>query len=540
MMKRQRGSKTVTGAVSRRDVLRAGSLLLPATAVVPGLFTRVSRAQIASTAFDFYISTTGNDNNSGTLVSPWSINAINTKQSTYAGKRVGIIAGTYDVSPLMNSKYHTPVLNINGGPSSATPTYIGSSDTSGNYSGRVATLDAKGASGAYGGGNANISSIIGQGAEVNVGSNWGNWTIDGLRLTGFSLWAVHFGNYDGTRGAVPNATLQNCEIFGGNAQSATVASGVNLAPIVVYTGLDCTVRNNYIHDNFGWTDNQHFSGMYVWGLGASQIGISIIYNTLVNSGNVHSKEATQYNATVAYNYVDMTNKIPSGGPDQNAAGIFGFNADGKRGTLTGIHHNIILARGVYIDTQNDTGQNGWYTPVSVYNNTFVNVGTNTAGGAGFTAYEMSAGLKPVTFYNNLYYDNGQSTGGYGYILVPKDAFALSDYNIFGSASNAYAYVAAGAQNSGGETTTSFANWKTQTGTDSHSSTNSISLFVNIGALALGYHVQLGSPAYQTGRVGGVPLGAVCNVGAWDGTVPIIGCDFAASVVLPKAPVLSVS
>ena len=472
--------------------------------------------------FDFYISTSGSDSNPGTLASPWAITAINTKQSTYAGKRVGIIAGTYDVSSLMNSTFHTPVLNINGGPNSSTKTYIGSSDTNGFYKVRAATIDAKGSSGFYGGGNANISSIIGQGHETNLGPNWGNWIIDGLKLTGFSLWAAHIGNYDGVGGAVPNAVIQNCEFTGGSGQNSTAASGVNLAPIVVYTSDNCTVTNNYLHDNFGWTDNSHFSAMYIWGLGAGHgVGLSVTYNTLVNTGNIHSKEATQLNSTIAYNYIDMTSKTPSGGPSQNSTGIFGFNADGNTGTLTVIHHNIVLSYGNYISTENDTGQNGWYTPCRVYNNTFVDVGTNTSGAGGFTAYEMSAGLVPMSFYNNLYWDAGFAIGGYGYAIAPTDEFSVLDYNIYGTGDK-FNTVAAGGQNSTGATQRTFAAWKTSTGGDAHSSTNSTNPFTNNGARALQYQISSGSPAYQTGHVGGTSGGALVNVGAWDGIVTQIG------------------
>src|SRR5579872_3990751 len=171
----------------------------------------------------YYISPTGSDANPGTLASPWSSNAINSKQSTYAGQTVYFMPGYYDLSSKMNSTYHTPVLNINGGPNVATPTLIATCDYAGNYKRGTAILDAKGASGQYGGGNNCISSIIGQGFEVNPPANWGNWILDGFYITGFSLWAVNIGNYDGSNNQVPNAIVRNCEITGGNAQNTTQA-----------------------------------------------------------------------------------------------------------------------------------------------------------------------------------------------------------------------------------------------------------------------------------------------------------------------------
>lgn len=522
--------------LSRRQLLQAGGLLVSASAVAPHLLLQPARAAIASgSTFDFYISPSGSDSNAGTLSSPWAITAINSKQSLYAGKRLGLIAGTYDISSLMNPVYHTPVLNVNGGTTSASPTYIGSSDANGNESPRSAVLDAKGATGIYGGGNSNVSSMIGQGYETNVPPNKGNFTLSGLKLIGFSLWAIHIGNYDGGGGQPANVIVRDCEITGGSAQKSTAASGVNLGAIINYTSVNAIITNNYIHDNFGWSDAQHFSAMYIWGLGSGTHGIEISYNTLVNTGCLQQKEGVVYNSTVAYNYIDMTNKTPSGG---NAMGMFGWNADNHLGTLTTIHHNIIIGTGAFIDTANETGQNGWYTPAAIFNNTFVLATNGTSGGGGFIAYEMAAGLRPITFYNNLYHDNGFTPGSYGYIMTPKDIFSLSDFNIYGTASNAFTYVPPGGQSSSGATTTSFANWKAQTGSDAHSSQLNTNPFTNNGAFAMQFQVESGSSAYQTGRIGGVLSGAPCNVGAWDGIIGQIGCNFTSGNVVPDAPSLT--
>ena len=62
-----------------------------------GSFIAVGGGALGSGApklFDYYIATTGSDTNPGTLASPWAITGINSKQATYAGKRLGIVAGT--------------------------------------------------------------------------------------------------------------------------------------------------------------------------------------------------------------------------------------------------------------------------------------------------------------------------------------------------------------------------------------------------------------------------------------------------------------
>jgi hypothetical protein len=85
-MKRNRD----TGVLSRRVFV--GQL-----AVASVLASRTSRAISAEgdAPFDFYISPTGSDTNPGTLEEPWAITALSEKGELYAGKRVGLLDGTY-------------------------------------------------------------------------------------------------------------------------------------------------------------------------------------------------------------------------------------------------------------------------------------------------------------------------------------------------------------------------------------------------------------------------------------------------------------
>jgi hypothetical protein len=53
-----------------------------------------------ATGFDFYISPTGSDGNPGTLKKLWAITAINTRRADYAGKRIGLLDGTYNLYAL--------------------------------------------------------------------------------------------------------------------------------------------------------------------------------------------------------------------------------------------------------------------------------------------------------------------------------------------------------------------------------------------------------------------------------------------------------
>ncbi len=276
-------------------------------------------------SFDYYISTTGSDSSPGTLASPWAITAINSKRSTYATKRVGVIAGIYDISSLMTTDganpSRNPALNINGGTSNLARTFIGACDTSGNYTIGAATLDAKGASGLFGGGNSNTNAIIGCNSTV---TNRAFFTVAGLRIINGLNWMVHISNSPSGGTNVHDWTLQDCELTGQNGASSTTASGTNLGPLIIYMASNGLITNCYFHDNFGWTDPDHFSAVYQWGLSLTH-DITYDTSTFINTGNIHSKESTQYNNTVQYCYIDMTLKTPSGGQTQNQAAIFGFN-----------------------------------------------------------------------------------------------------------------------------------------------------------------------------------------------------------------------
>lgn len=474
--------------------------------VVPKSITRVA-------AFDFYLSSSGSNTNSGTLASPWAITAINTKQSTYAGKRLGILPGTYDVSSLMGTNETVAALTISGGSSTAR-TYIGSSDVSGIYLPRTATLDAKGASGFFGGGNSNASPIM----AARSGTNF--WTVDGLRLTGFSLWAFHVGDSPSGGTNPTNWTIQNCEFTGGNATSSTVANGVNLAPIIIYSSVTGLVTNNWFHDNSGWPQLDgpgHFSAVYQWGLGNSVTsGTTFTQNTIVNSGGLHGKEHSQQGTTVAYNYIDWS-AGPSG---QNGSCVQGFDGAPDSGLTqtTSIHHNVLIANYQILDLQAELGNGGWSTACNVYNNTLITL-TGIVG-AGFDWYEATSGSKLLSWYNNLVFDNGHApvSGAYGYALVNVDAFSLCDYNIWGGHSP-WSTVPSGAHSSASATAhATFASWQAAIGgLDVHSSSNSTNPFTIAGTFADQYQVQSGSPAFGTGRVSGVSTGVAVNVGAFDGT-----------------------
>jgi hypothetical protein len=537
MTKHHNSSTRISDLLSRRDLIRAGALLLPATVVVPALFTRVSQA--ASTgAFNYYISTSGSDSNPGTLTSPWAITAINTKQSVYAGLRLGILPGTYDVSGLMGT-FHSPALQINGGPNSSTPTFIGTSNSSGQYQLGTATLDAMGSSGFYGGSNSNNSTVIGAATGESGGpgtpANWGNWILDGLSIINFSAWALQVGSYDGTGGPMPNTAVQNCT-FANSSGTAHGGTGAHTGPVELYSYTNCLISNCLFSNNVnGSVDSTHFAGITAWGgvgIGSSS-GLTIQYCTFLSTCGIYGiyDVGLISGTTIQYCYFDMSTTGTSSLP--NSTAMQGFGNTGASGLAGSSFHHNICKGGQMLDGYFGTAEDQYATTAAYYNNTFDLDGGAASPGTGMRMLEAPGHTGLFSCYNNICYDNG-FTGNmeYGYNSCNTDGFALCDYNIYGTRNNFTTY---GPNGSGSSTSQTFSSWKAAIGRDSHSLTSATNPFTNNGSYALGYKVQAGSPAYQAGRVGGVASGAVCNVGAWDGTVAQIGCNLAGGLAVPNAP-----
>lgn len=496
--------------------------------------------------FDKYISTTGNDSNIGSLASPWSITAINTHSggaNSYAGKRLGILPGTYDVSGLMffgAAGGHSCAVMINGGPNSSMPTYIGTCNSSGVYQANTAILDAKGASGFYGGSNTNNSTVIGSATGNTAGpatpSNWGNWILDGIDVIGFSYWAIQVGSYDANGGLMPNTVIQNCRFYDSTNANAFnvgtgggVTGGVHSGPMELYQYNNCLVLNCWFFNNKTNTgnDRSHFAAITFWGFSGlgNSIGLSVKLCSFVDSCGLYGITDTGATGalTVAQCYFDMTNAAPAHGLPCGMAVMGGSAASAGSLGPSFLINNIVKGGGVFDGWNTDTSQ-VWANNLTIANNTW-----DLAGGAGFGAASMgyraieAAGHTGIfSAYNNLNYDDGAtSINPYGYWATNPDIFALADYNIYGSLGLYNVYGANGG--TGGPTSKTFATWKTAIGAlEVHSSTNAANPFTVGGTLAFQYLVQPGSPAYQTGKVGGLISGAPLNVGAWDGVVAQIG------------------
>lgn len=536
---------------SRRNVLKNGALV--AGALLVPWRPRWARAQ--SVTFDYYISPTGSDSNPGTQAAPWAITAINTKQSVYSGKRVGLLDGTYPMYTLCNNAggYLYPALLVNGSSDPANPTVIQAVNRG------MAILDAHQTPGTTGAGYPTANSpIIGVGQGNFSSVTLGNVIIDGLVCTGSVDYCIHFfcknsntqtvssGKYSGVQyGGATGIIVRNCEVYDVSNQSF----GNNPNGIGFYYCTGHQVTNCRIHPMESSTA-AGCQGILTFSCYQGQY----TYNTIYGCGSaIEEKEGPQGGSTYAYNYLE--------GFDIDGLGTVRDAVGGLPGWTTTFHHNIVVSSGGDGWNTNDSTNPSQFTQESIlcYNNTFYDASEWSTSGficANWGAGDSTSPAASLTHYNNIYFTGaGGSSGSDVIFAVGPGCIALSNYNSFrpNSASTGLLFTEpAGTSVRTGYTLSA---WRSSVGQDANSIAANPA-FVNptiagsggvpspAGFQLAGTYGNTGaSPCAGAGRVGGASSGTACNMGAWDGSVTQIGCDFGAAksaASLPDAPVLSVS
>jgi Right handed beta helix region len=511
--------------ISRRKILKGGAAAV-VIASVPFLRARVVFAQSAL-PFDYFISANGDDNNAGSLASPWSITALNSKQSKYSGKRIGIIgdiAGTQTpiqhgtiggVQTTLYSMYQAggsaPVLVINGGNSSAS-TYIGSCNSAGAYTPRSAIIDFSNPSS---GAKPTVENMaMGQSFYQTSVPNPGYATVDALTIRNFTFAALGFSNLSGF-GTMPGITIQNCEIYNGGH----VASNNNPGAILLAGASNPVITNNKIHDLQtipGGADP-------MWGLSAlrtySSTGIVFTHNTCYNCSSVLTKDSHQWFANCSYNYLDhgIFGSAGSGG-DLSAGSIVGHSPGS--GQTSVIHHNIMLGP-LGMHPQDGLAVAG---AVQFYNNTLYGSPSYNAAFDAVTADNAASGAALQFYHNIVYAVNGYDTAPASILVQSTCAVANATFNnnVYGSNGNGVSFSRAYA---GG----SLAAWRSATGCDQNSVIVSASPFTGTPTTQAPSSFATGSSAV----IGGVTCGALDGSGT-------VGCNFASGEPVPASPALRVS
>lgn len=509
---------------SRRNVIKHGALVLGAMAL-PMWPMRRARAQSVTT-FDYYISPSGSDSNPGTQAAPWAITAINTKQSVYAGKKVGLLDGTYSLySACQAGAWNHAALVVNGGTASS-PTLIAAVNP------QKAILDAHNPStGAY---PTSECAIIGVG-QGDSPPNLGNFIIDGLVITGSNTFGITIhGQGSGTinnQGGASGVVVRNCEIY----DITSISFGDNPAAVNPSYLTGFLLQNCLIHPIENGNTAQ------VCGLVSFNTLNNIYeYNTIYNATMaMEEKEGPQGGTTVRYCYLE--------GNSSSWATVKDF-AGGRPGQVTTFHHCIIVGQSPWENGDATNSSNASQESLVCYNCTFYYGGGNfSTSGLVWQSWGSGNSTSPAateTLYNNIYYATGSGSSGSDVLLTPG-TILLSNYNCYQPAATSIGELylkIVGASTLTGDT---LSVWRAATGQDVNSIAANPGFVKPTAANPAGYQLASGSPCVGAGRVGGVSSGAACNMGAWDGTVTQIGCDFASGVAssgssLPDPPVLSVS
>jgi hypothetical protein len=504
-------------STTRRDLLRGGAAI--ATAVVTPLWARRVLAETTAGTFDYYISPTGSDSNSGTSSSPWALTALNTKQSVYAGKRVGVLPGTYSCTSLLGGSYTgsfaTPAFNIRGG-SSGSPTVVQSTTP------RGAILDA----GANASNNSPGQPLIG---TIGPTAGAGYITLDGFEIKNCYGRAVSVGqqtgaSFAGTR--LLGIVIQNCYVH----DVTNNISGANPTAITLYSCQGALIQNNFVtnmYDNYS-----RASGIEIW----TSTQTITQYNTVISkssqqSGGILHKNSSQNSNTLRFNFIDMT--------ASGSSGTYGMivDDDGDGSTTDSIYNNIIVADAPVQSAAIDVGSFPASQNKQVwYNNTFVGSPNCSVG-----CWVRFGAASTIKFYNNII--SRGTVGGRGDLDTSAGALALLDYNCYPvnpslglSANDTTAYP--------NSLTGKIASWaatlpSSTVGRDSHSIAAS-PMFAGSGSGSSYYKLQSGSPCSGKGSSNGTTSGSATDIGGWGNGATQIGCNFQPGSVVPDAPVLTVS
>lgn len=454
-------------------------------------------------SFDFYIGPSGSDSNDGlTAGTPWAITAFNSKQSTYSPTtmtgdvRIGLLDGTYDISAFTpKTGGYDPLLQIKGGTSGGSVVFE-------TLNSRVAIIDATG-------GGFIDCPIMGD----NTAPRRGYIQIRGIKFVGGESKTISLGDNGSATPDYAGYVLEDNEITGMDCRG--VAGGGNYSCVEIHSFDAPILRNNYCHDNIGHTLNSadHWASFQLW----AGRDPTVEYNTLIG-GAVYGKASNTTGHLIRYNYIDVS--------ALTAAACSAIqDCAGTDSTTTGtsvFEHNVLIAS--MNDMRETTGSSYFHHAVLFRFNTII---TKTASASGGVLIRAGSGL--LDYYCNIHYDE-PSSGDRGFMWCNDEADNVFDYQHYYNVGGSPVWKQFLAPNDNNRNTyTTKATWITGMGggIDGNSVDSGDPLFTGIGARALAYQLQGGSPCKNTGKSNGLSGGTTCDKGAWGGASPPtrIGCDF---------------
>jgi hypothetical protein len=463
-----------------------------------------------------FISTTGSDSNPGTLAQPWAITSLlsnSANQASMVGQVIGMVAGTYATSGMQSTtspgSFDTPVLTLPQG-SAGNITTLVSCNSSGVYTQRVAILD-------------NSSSTSGNPLIGQDPSHAGFWALDGLTIKGNPTNAAAVfmvtGRYaasttGGTSFAASNITIQNCEIF---SFTTTSNGGSNSGGVIMQGTTGTKFLNNYVHDIVATgsaTNIEHCHGYEEFGC----INSVIHFNTFANcQGAAVDIKTGCSGQDIANNYFYLCGTTDGGNGSGAITGCDGAEGNPNTpGTSYSIHHNIFDSCNSEIstDVNNVREQSG-----STFNNTIYNSRAGSINPINFRVLNGASWQLFNTILVTTANSSGGGNAGSGGVALTTGGWSNVKNNCY------FLHSSSSMWGQSGTNFSSLSAWQAATGSPDANSIAANPVFssaITPGNGTTQFQLGSGSPCLGTG-VGGV------NMGAWDGTVTQIGCNFETAV-----------
>lgn len=489
--------------VTRRKFLSLGIGAALAVPAMPALFGRAWAAEAGP--FDFYISPDGSDENSGTLSSPWSITALQSKSSMIAGKHIGLASGTYICTAFA---------------------------TGGNDGGLQVTADG-----------VTIEAIAERAAIITTDNN-GNYpqsTSPAFNVTGngvvFRNIAFHKFSFSPIRVNGDDQTYEGCDFFDSDYRRVAGYS-VNDNNGFVFYGGNKPNRTTFRNCRFERTRN----GNSVMNYNNCCLG------PLYYGQNTVVEQCSFYDSGSALGWKGFTlgGLVISGCYFDKSLmrnGILGLQSDGQIGEPHIVDNSIFNDCGYAFDCW-QANEPETEAVMKVRNCTFIvsqkaqQYGIGVAGLNNCSHKMSSDHFNQSEWFNNIvHFKSGNAPIFHLYPgSTPQQLFGVIDYNL-------YSKIDFQDLTSGGSRFTTLAQWRSRlsngavTGQEAHSLVDA-PLFVNAnGSNADDFKLLSGSPGKSDGRLNGVNTGQPTEMGAWGGGAGQVGCNFGAR---PVPPDLSVS
>lgn len=493
-------------AVSRRELLVGAASL----SVIAAGSSWAQFAEAATATFDYYISPTGSDSNSGTQASPWAITALcDASKTQIRGKRIGLLDGTYVIKTTKDQGNQMMIPVLHGGSGETARTVIQAV----NPRAAILTNNNNGSWTTY----PNTPALFG----ILPGVDY--VTFKDLRFQSLVFAAVYAqGNY---------IRVDGCDIYDIDLTRSAgyPADGDNVGAILTGgEGHDLVIYNCRIEKvNNGARKSS--------GTNANACAIGPFFHY----SNITVDSCSLYDATIGvhfkddYSIVAVKNCYFHPTIDQGIWGINGRSAARPAGKNTA-SNNVFNRQNQFMCNSYGDMQ----ADCDIVGNTFVAGPNSGANGAG-VIFEPAGHANPgnawaLNFYNNIFYS---PTSNGAYTIVFKQSYPATSA-IKTMDSNVYpTNFSARDDNVGGSY--AFPTWRAHVGSEASSRLLADPLFVNSnGTSPADFKLATTSLLKTAGLLLGSLVSGPIGLGAW-GNGTQVGHNFGA-VIKPDSPVIHVS